>query len=99
MKSIMYVLVVFAFGTSLYAKHQVLGQSPRSAKVFNTNAITHIVLGQSPRNAKVYNTNAITHVVLGQSPRNAKVYNEKALFSENGIIKKPVLAIFNEKDK
>lgn len=79
MKSIMYVLVVFAFGTSLYAKHQVLGQSPRSAKVFNTNAITHIV--------------------LGQSPRNAKVYNEKALLSENGIIKKPVLAIFNEKDK
>jgi hypothetical protein len=75
----MYVLVVFAFGTSLYAKHQVLGQSPRSAKVFNTNAITHIV--------------------LGQSPRNAKVYNEKALLSENGIIKKPVLAIFNEKDK
>ena len=99
MKSIMYVLVVFAFGTSLYAKHQVLGQSPRSAKVFNTNAITHIVLGQSPRNAKVYNTNAITHVVLGQSPRNAKVYNEKALFSENGIVKKPVLAIYNEKDK
>ena len=99
MKSIMYVLVVFAFGTSLYAKHQVLGQSPRSAKVFNTNAITHIVLGQSPRNAKVYNTNAITHVVLGQSPRNAKVYNEKSLFSENGIVKKPVLAIFNEKDK
>ena len=79
MKSIMYVLVVFAFGTSLYAKHQVLGQSPRSAKVFNTNAITHIV--------------------LGQSPRNAKVYNEKSLFSENGIVKKPVLAIFNEKDK
>ena len=79
MKSIMYVLVVFAFGTSLYAKHQVLGQSPRSAKVFNTNAITHIV--------------------LGQSPRNAKVYNEKALLSENGILKKPVLAIFNEKDK
>ena len=79
MKSIMYVLVVFAFGTSLYAKHQVLGQSPRSAKV--------------------YNTNAFTHVVLGQSPRNAKVYNEKALLSENGIIKKPVLAIFNEKDK
>jgi hypothetical protein len=79
MKSIMYVLVVFAFGTSLYAKHQVLGQSPRSAKV--------------------YNTHAITHVVLGQSPRNAKVYNEKALLSENGIIKKPVLAIFNEKDK
>ena len=79
MKSLMYVLVVFAFGTSLYAKHQVLGQSPRSAKVFNTNAITHIV--------------------LGQSPRNAKVYNEKALLSENGIIKKPVLAIFNEKDK
>ena len=79
MKSIMYVLVVFAFGTSLYAKHQVLGQSPRSAKVFNTHAITHIV--------------------LGQSPRNAKVYNEKALLSENGIIKKPVLAIFNEKDK
>ena len=79
MKSIMYVLVVFAFGTSLYAKHQVLGQSPR--------------------NAKVYNTNAITHVVLGQSPRNAKVYNEKSLFSENGIVKKPVLAIFNEKDK
>ena len=99
MKSILYVLVVFAFGTSLYAKHQVLGQSPRSAKVFNTNAITHIVLGQSPRNAKVYNTNAITHIVLGQSPRNAKVYNEKALLSENGIIKKPVLAIFNEKDK
>ena len=79
MKSLMYVLVVFAFGTSLYAKHQVLGQSPR--------------------NAKVYNTNAITHIVLGQSPRNAKVYNEKALLSENGIIKKPVLAIFNEKDK
>ncbi len=79
MKSIMYVLVVFAFGTSLYAKHQVLGQSPRSAKVFNTNAITHIV--------------------LGQSPRNAKVYNEKALFSENGIVRKPVLAICNEKDK
>lgn len=79
MKSIMYVLVVFAFGTSLYAKHQVLGQSPRSAKV--------------------YNTHAITHVVLGQSPRNAKVYNEKALLSENGIIKKPVLAIFNTKDK
>lgn len=79
MKSIMYVLVVFAFGTSLYAKHQVLGQSPRSAKV--------------------YNTHAITHVVLGQSPRNAKVYNEKALLSENGIIKKPVLAIFNAKDK
>ena len=99
MKSLMYVLVVFAFGTSLYAKHQVLGQSPRSAKVFNTNAITHIVLGQSPRNAKVYNTNAITHIVLGQSPRNEKVYNEKALLSENGIIKKPVLAIFNEKDK
>ncbi len=99
MKSIMYVLVVFAFGTSLYAKHQVLGQSPRSAKVFNTNAITHIVLGQSPRNAKVFNTNAITHIVLGQSPRSAKVYNEKALFSENGIVKKPVLAIFNEKDK
>ena len=99
MKSIMYVLVVFAFGTSLYAKHQVLGQSPRSAKVYNTNAFTHVVLGQSPRNAKVYNTNAITHVVLGQSPRNAKVYNEKSLFSENGIVKKPVLAIFNEKDK
>ena len=79
MKSIMYVLVVFAFGTSLYAKHQVLGQSPRSAKVY----ITH----------------AITHEVLGQSPRNAKVYNEKALLSENGIIKKPVLAIFNAKDK
>ena len=79
MKSIMYVLVVFAFGTSLYAKHQVLGQSPRSAKV--------------------YNTHAITHEVLGQSPRNAKVYNEKALLSENGIIKKPVLAIFNAKDK
>ena len=79
MKSIMFVLVVFAFGTSLYAKHQVLGQSPRSAKV--------------------YNTHAITHVVLGQSPRNAKVYNEKALLSENGIIKKPVLAIFNAKDK
>jgi hypothetical protein len=95
----MYVLVVFAFGTSLYAKHQVLGQSPRSAKVFNTNAITHIVLGQSPRNAKVYNTNAITHIVLGQSPRNAKVYNEKALLSENGMVRKPVLAIFNEKDK
>ncbi len=99
MKSIMYVLVVFAFGTSLYAKHQVLGQSPRSAKVFNTNAITHVVLGQSPRNAKVFNTNAITHIVLGQSPRNAKVYNEKALFSENGIVRKPVLAICNEKDK
>ena len=79
MKSIMYVLVVFAFGTSLYAKHQVLGQSPRSAKV--------------------YNTHAITHVVLGQSPRNAKVYNEKALLSENGVVKKPVLAIFNAKDK
>ena len=79
MKSIMYVLVVFAFGTSLYANHQVLGQSPRSAKV--------------------YNTHAITHVVLGQSPRNAKVYNEKALLSENGMVRKPVLAIFNEKDK
>ena len=79
MKSIMYVLVVFAFGTSLYAKHQVLGQSPRSAKV--------------------YNTLAITHIVLGQSPRNAKVYNEKALLSENGMVRKPVLAIFNEKDK
>lgn len=79
MKSIMYVLVVFAFGTSLYAKHQVLGQSPRSAKV--------------------YNTHAITHIVLGQSPRNAKVYNEKALLSENGMVRKPVLAIFNEKDK
>ena len=59
MKSIMFVLVVFAFGTSLYAKHQV----------------------------------------LGQSPRNAKVYNEKALLSENGVVKKPVLAIFNAKDK
>jgi hypothetical protein len=36
---------------------------------------------------------------LGQSPRNAKVYNEKALLSENGMVRKPVLAIFNEKDK
>ncbi|MFZ9761650.1 MAG: hypothetical protein ACO3DH_09360, partial [Candidatus Kapaibacteriota bacterium] len=40
----------------------VLGQSPRSAKIYNL-VKEHIVLGQSPRSAKIYNTRALQGVM------------------------------------
>jgi hypothetical protein len=73
------------------SNHQVLGQSPRSAKIYNSEYVpvaakeevtsqeqesTHLVLGQSPRSAKIHNSTYVpTHIVLGQSPRSALVYN------------------------
>ena len=87
MKSIVFMLAFVAMSTSLFAQHQVLGQSPRSAKIYNVEK-EHIVLGQSPRSAKIYNSDYVpvakveevkeektAHVVLGQSPRSAKIYN------------------------
>jgi len=88
MKSIVFLLAFVAMSTSLFAQHQVLGQSPRSAKIYNTQMSNHQVLGQSPRSAKIYNSNYVPvakveetkeettkHIVLGQSPRSAVIYN------------------------
>lgn len=69
MKSIVFLLAFVAMSTSLFAQQQVLGQSPRSAKIYNSNYVhlekveevktTHRVLGQSPRSAKIYNSNYV----------------------------------------
>lgn len=90
MKSILFVLGFVAMSTSVFAQQDVLGQSPRSAKIYNKQSSYHQVLGQSPRSAKIYNS-AIAqiakseeiiltqqeskHLVLGQSPRSAKIHN------------------------
>jgi len=91
MKSIVLFLAFVAMSTTLFAQNQVLGQSPRSAKIYNSEYVpvaakeevtsqeqesTHLVLGQSPRSAKIHNSTYVpTHIVLGQSPRSALVYN------------------------
>ena len=76
MKSIVFLLAFVAMSTTLFAQHQVLGQSPRSAKIYTKQVSNHQVLGQSPRSAKIYNSTYVpTHIVLGQSPRSAIVYN------------------------
>lgn len=90
MKSIVFLLAFVAMSTTLFAQHQVLGQSPRSAKIYTKQVSNHQVLGQSPRSAKIYNSEYVpvaataevetqeqgsTHLVLGQSPRSAKIYN------------------------
>jgi len=90
MKSIVFLLAIIAMSTSLFAQHQVLGQSPRSAKIYTKQVSNHQVLGQSPRSAKIYNSEYVpvaakyevtsqeqesTHLVLGQSPRSAKIHN------------------------
>jgi len=90
MKSIVFLLAIIAMSTSLFAQHQVLGQSPRSAKIYTKQVSNHQVLGQSPRSAKIYNAEYVpvaakeevtiqeqesTHLVLGQSPRSAKIHN------------------------
>ncbi len=58
MKSIVFLLAFVAMSTSLFAQQQVLGQSPRSARIYMAQK-QHIVLGQSPRSAKIYNTRAL----------------------------------------
>lgn len=63
MKSIVFLLAFVGMSTSLFAQHQVLGQSPRSAKIYNVEK-EHIVLGQSPRSAKIYNSRGL-HGVMG----------------------------------
>ena len=90
MKSIVFLLAFIAMTTSIFAQQQVLGQSPRSAKIYTKQVSNHQVLGQSPRSAKIYNSEFVpvvaqleviiqdqesTHLVLGQSPRSAKIYN------------------------
>jgi len=90
MKSIVFLLAFVAMSTTLFAQNQVLGQSPRSAKIYTKQVSTHQVLGQSPRSAKIYNSEYVpvaakeevtsqeqesTHLVLGQSPRSAKIHN------------------------
>lgn len=90
MKSIVFLLAFVGMSTTLFAQHTVLGQSPRSAKIYTKQVSNHQVLGQSPRSAKIYNSDYVpvavapeeqtqeqgsTHLVLGQSPRSAKIYN------------------------
>ena len=90
MKSIVLFLAFVAMSTTLFAQNQVLGQSPRSAKIYTKKVSSHQVLGQSPRSAKIYNSEYVsvaakeevtiqeqesTHLVLGQSPRSAKIHN------------------------
>jgi len=92
MKSIVFLLAFIAMTTSIFAQQQVLGQSPRSAKIYTKQVSNHQVLGQSPRSAKIYNSDYVsvagkeevqiqeqksTHLVLGQSPRSAKIYNSE----------------------
>ena len=94
MKSIVFLLAFIAMTTSIFAQQQVLGQSPRSAKIYTKQVSNHQVLGQSPRSAKIYNSDYVsvagkeevqtqeqksTHLVLGQSPRSAKIYNSENL--------------------
>ncbi len=90
MKSFVFLLAIIAMSTSVFAQQDILGQSPRSAKIYAKKMSNHKVLGQSPRSAKIYNS-AITqvikaeeiiltqqevkHLVLGQSPRSAKIHN------------------------
>ena len=105
MKSIVFLLAFVGMSTSLFAQHQVLGQSPRSAKIYNVEK-EHIVLGQSPRSAKIYNSDYVPvakveevqeekthHVVLGQSPRSAKIYNTRGLHGVMGIVSKPIASM------
>lgn len=90
MKSFVFLLAFVAMSTSVFAQQDVLGQSPRSAKIYVKQMSNHKVLGQSPRSAKIYNTQyatvtmpediILTHqetkqLVLGQSPRSAKIHN------------------------
>lgn len=91
MKSFFFLFLAFvAMSTTLFAQNQVLGQSPRSAKIYTKQVSNHQVLGQSPRSAKIYNSEYVpvaakeevtsqeqesTHLVLGQSPRSAKIHN------------------------
>ena len=90
MKSILFVLAFVAMSTSVFAQQDVLGQSPRNAKIHVKQMSNHKVLGQSPRSAKIYNSmtshiiqseeiiltqQESKHLVLGQSPRSAKIQN------------------------
>jgi hypothetical protein len=92
MKSFIFLLAFIAMSTSVFAQHTVLGQSPRSAKIYNAPNKEHVVLGQSPRSAKIYTSSQVhiattesiiienqksNHLVLGQSPRSAKVMNSR----------------------